>query len=524
MADLRITQLPRLAGALLQSDDVLAIADISASETKKITAKDLVQAGVALIDPGSIPGDKVTVTLAPGSVGTIELADKSVTAAKLADNSSAVVGASLPVGGSYIGQLGFVSLDNTAYIWDGSVWKPFKTGVLSITGGTVGSIDTVVTTAGTSVGVLAQVQDSTVSAQFLAGPTASAGSVELRSIVPADLPLATPTTAGIVSVPNGGGLELDGGPSGFAAGLVIANDVPSSDVHLLVTYTEKGLVSSGRPINSNDIPLATNGSVGGIAAGPEFEVIPGGILQHANQITGGTFPKVSFDNQGHITSGVNLVESDIPDLPASKITSGTFATPFIADRAITKEKLANYSISYIQEAVPPVSTTASHIGMLWFQESTAGLHMWNGNSWMPISIGRLSQENLRYCGTVDATTGLVTGVTSFGTSAGYVIGDSLGSATDERTGVYFVVQVAGSGILETPGLNYDAGDWVLCNGAAAGWVRIDTLNGGSGGGSGTEFLNDLLDVTVANPAEGELLQYQSTGQWLNVDVISGGTY
>ena len=75
-------------------------------ETKQITSKDLVQAGVALIDPGSIPGDKVNVTLAPGSVGTPELADKSVTAQKLADQSSAVFADPLPATGAYIGQLG----------------------------------------------------------------------------------------------------------------------------------------------------------------------------------------------------------------------------------------------------------------------------------------------------------------------------------------------------------------------------------------------------------------------------------
>jgi hypothetical protein len=328
----------------------------------------------------------------------------------------------------------------------------------------------------------------------------------------------------VVSVPSGGGLRIDGGPSGFAADLVIDNDITASSDHLLVTYTDKGLVTGGRLINSSDIPLATSGSAGGIVVGPEFSIIPGGILQHANQIAGGTFPKVSYDNQGHVTSGADLTEDDIPDLPASKIISGEFPTALIADRSITKYKLAHYSISYIQEAVPPVSSEENHIGMLWFQESTAGLHMWNGNSWMPISIGRLSQENLRYCGTVDATNGLVTGVTSFGTSAGYVIGDSLGGATDERTGVYFVIDEPGSGIPETPGIYYDAGDWVLCNGAAAGWVRIDTLNGSGGGGGGAQVLNDLLDVTVTSAVEGELLQLQSTGQWTNVNEISGGTY
>jgi len=522
MADLRITQLPSLAGALLQSDDALAIVDLSASETKKITAKDLVQAGVSLIDAGSIPGDKVTVVLAPESVGTNELADRSVTSAKLAQNSTAVIGESLPVAGNYAGQLGFISLDNTAYIWDGSAWQPFKTGVLSVVGGTVGAIDTVVTTSGTAVGVLAQVQDSTVAAQFLAGPTTSAGTVELRSIVPADLPIATPSTAGVVSVPIGGGLTMDGGPSGLGADIVIDNTVTSSDVHLLVSYTDKGLVTGGRAINSSDIPISSASSVGGSIAGPEFQIVTGGVLQHSNQVTGSTYCKVSFDNSGHITSGVNLSPDDIPELPASKIGTGVFTTPFIADRAITKNKLANYAISYIQEAVPSVSSTQNHIGMLWFQESTAGLYMWNGNSWMAISIGRLSQENLRYCGTVNATNGLVTGVTEFGISAGYSIGDALGSATNERTGVYFVIDTTGSGIPETPGINYDAGDWVLCNGAAAGWIRINTLS--SGGGGGAQTLNDLLDVSVSGAITGDFLQLQASGQWMGVDSIDGGTY
>ena len=47
MADLRISQLPALAGAILQADDALAIVDESASETKQITSKDLVQSVLA---------------------------------------------------------------------------------------------------------------------------------------------------------------------------------------------------------------------------------------------------------------------------------------------------------------------------------------------------------------------------------------------------------------------------------------------------------------------------------------------
>ena len=106
MADLRISQLPVLGGAALQADDVVATVDISASETKKITVKDLVQKTVSLIDPGSIPGDKFSITLTAGSVDTVALADGAVTAIKLADNSSAIVASPLPATGQFVGQLG----------------------------------------------------------------------------------------------------------------------------------------------------------------------------------------------------------------------------------------------------------------------------------------------------------------------------------------------------------------------------------------------------------------------------------
>jgi hypothetical protein len=149
--------------------------------------------------------------------------------------------------------------------------------------------------------------------------------------------------------------------------------------------------------------------------------------------------------------------------------------------------------------------------------------MWNGNSWFPIGFGRLSAENLRYCGTFNAATGAISGVTQFGVTEGFKIGDQVPSASDKLSGVYFVVATPGSGTTATAGVTYDAGDWILCNGATAGWVRIDTLGGGGAGGGG--HLDDLLDVTI-NPGitAGELLQYTASGQWLNVSEIEGGTY
>lgn len=59
MPDLEISKLPGLSGAALEQNDPLPITDTSAATTKKITAKDLVQNGVLLIDDGSIPAEKV---------------------------------------------------------------------------------------------------------------------------------------------------------------------------------------------------------------------------------------------------------------------------------------------------------------------------------------------------------------------------------------------------------------------------------------------------------------------------------
>ena len=72
----------------------------------------------------------------------------------------------------------------------------------------------------------------------------------------------------------------------------------------------------------------------------------------------------------------------------------------------------------------------------------------------------------------------------------------------------------------TPGVVYDPGDWCLCVNEADGWVRIDTMTGGPGGG-GASVLNDLLDVTLTGATDGQYLQLQASGQWQNVDLQAG---
>lgn len=76
MADLKISQLNSLAGGSLASNDVVAVVDTSASETKKITSVELVRYGYGLISADTLDGDIIE----PGTTsarGTIQLTDST---------------------------------------------------------------------------------------------------------------------------------------------------------------------------------------------------------------------------------------------------------------------------------------------------------------------------------------------------------------------------------------------------------------------------------------------------------------
>ena len=511
MPDLEISKLPPIAGALLQATDPLALADLSASETKSVTVKDLIQGGVALIDAGSIPGDKLNFALADGSVTTPKLADKAVTAAKLDDDSSTVVGAGLPAAGAFIGQLARDGATSKLFVWDGATWATFMASgsINALTyDNTVGPLAISGVVSGDSVALSVVPSDTTSGALFLAGPATTGGAVAYRQIESVDLPAAT-TVRGAVAV-NGNGLKVTGDVIG------IDNSVTASGTtYGVVQYDSHGLVVDGRRITGGDLPIATTTDLGAIRPGPDLAVAPDGALTHSNGITAGSAAKVVFDAHGHITAAQTLTAADIPALDAGKITTGTFPTALIGDHTVTKEKLADYATSYIQDVAPPV--TGNTIGQLWLNPLAQQIRMWDGNVWVPIGVGALSEQNLRFCGLFDATNGQIKILTQFGRDAGYKVGDVLPVATDQLTGSYFVADTAGNGTAVTPGVNYDASDWIVCLGVAQGWSRIDVA--GSGGGGGSSTLDGLVDVTITTPGAGQALIYDGT-IWKNTTIAS----
>ena len=542
MADQRISQL----AALLQADvdaaaDQLPIADVSTAETKKVTPAALVSAVVGTLS-GAIPGtaiapdsltaaeiapDAITASeLAAGAVDTAALLDKAVTAAKIADHT--IGGLQIAAGGIGSTELAAGGV-STAALADGAVTSPKlgngavdanKLAAQAVTSakvadGAIGTTQladggvTAVKLAGDLGGAAFAVQNSGV---VLAGPaTGAAAKPTFRALTGTDLPVATATTKGGVSLLAGGGLSVGTGGELSITNAVVAATNP------VVTYDSKGLVTAGRALVSADLPKAAVGAIGGVEPGAELTVATPGTLDHAaSGVAPGVYSKVTVNKFGHVTTGATLQSADVPTLDASKIGTGTLDPARIGDKSITNAMLADYSIAYIQEASPSVA--GQHAGTLWLQESTGQLRMFNSNSWFPVGFGRLSAENLRYCGTFNAATGAISGVTQFGTTEGFKIGDVIPSATDPKSGVYFVCVTPGNATPVAAGVTFDNGDWVLCNGATAGWVRVDTLSGGGGGGGGggaTGHLDDLLDVTLTAPVVGDQLVLGAGSQWIN---------
>ena len=480
MADLKISELNALAGSDLVSGDLLPVVDNSASETKKLTVGDLVANGVTLIADDTIPGAKIlfaaggiaTADIADSAITTAKVADDAITADKLANESTVDLVTTLPSSGAFTGQLALDTDDNSMYCWDGSAWQSLKApgSISSVSGSTVGIVDITATTTSGAVTIAAVINDTSAANQFMAGPTGAGGTVAFRTIDGSDLPVATTSAKGGVIV-NGEGLRMDTNT------IEVDNDVTASTTHHVVTYNAKGLITGGRVLTASDLPAATSSAKGAVIPGTGLEVDASGNLDHSNTAATGTFTKVTIDGQGHVTTGTTLAEADVPNLSASKITSGTFASALIASDAVTGAKLADQSTCKFGGAGATDNVVtfpdSDFKGQFFFDELNEDLYIHTGTSYLPITI---ISGNLVLAGTYDASTNLLDSVTSEGSAAGFTNGQALPAPASTNQNYYVVVSTSGTGSGAAPAVALAPPDMLLSTGAGADFTLIDVSN------------------------------------------------
>ena len=333
MADLRISELPVLNEADLQADDDLAVVDYSASETRRLTAKALVEKGVTLIDDDSIPGGKIigdsitAAEIAPDAVGSSELADdavdtaaiqdSAVTANKLAtDSVTQVKIADDAVGADELAANAVVtaSIVNDAVTADkiaddtitATQIAPDAIGSSELADDAVDTAaiqtDAVTTTkiandavtqdkiATDAVGVDQIAADAVRTAEIQ--DDAVVESKILDSAVTTDKIANDAVTGGKLGAVTNRGLDQTGDLIG------ITNSVTAGSLAGL-TFDEQGLITAAASeIPATDLPAATSSDIGAVKPGDGLAVEADGTLNIDNSITAGDIGGLSFTAQG----------------------------------------------------------------------------------------------------------------------------------------------------------------------------------------------------------------------------------
>ena len=455
MANQRIDQLT--AETTPAAADVLPVFSIAGSDTKKITVKNLIQVGAGLVDDASIPVAKVNLS---GISGT-NLTAGTVAASKL-DTST------IPATGGVT-----VSSSNLQLV--------APTSPIVRNAGT-GSLEHAVSgaTAGTYTKVTVDTKGHVTTGTTLVG---------------ADVPVATSSVVGGVSIPAAGGFTLTGGGALSHSNAVAGG----ASVRSGITYDLQGHIVSTVALVAADLPVATTAAKGAVIAGTGLAVDGNGILStsvattsvlggikigdefglngsnqlllavQANVAGGTAYPKVTVNSKGVVTAGAALAATDIPSLDASKITTGSVDIARIAANTITGAKLANYSVCKIGDTTP----TADYTSQFFFNPLSRDLFLFDGNVFQPIGI---SVGEIIFAGTFDASlgsgTGQIASVTAEGTAIGLAIGQALPAAAAGNSRYYLVVSEAGtitSG--NAPQVALTPPDIVLSNGTT--WTEID---------------------------------------------------
>jgi hypothetical protein len=375
LADQRITQLTALPKAGVAATDVLPIADISASQTKKVTAKDLVDAGLDLIDVSSIDIDKLDQA-STTKLSTTALADDAVTAAKLANDSSIAVQTTAPASDNFEGRGYFDSSSGNLQVFDGSAYSQVVMptagiGDLQVTTGKLA--DGAVTTAKVTALGTAAYADSSVTTAKIADDGVTAAKIADGAVTADQLGSGAVTTAKLGSA----AVTYDKLQNVSATDRLLGRSTAGAGSVEEITCT-----SAGRAL-LDDADAATQRAtlgLGTIATG-NGTWTDGGSFSGTSSGTNTGDQTITLT--GAVTgTGTGSFATAIATSAVTEdaIATGAVTTGKILDDAITAAKLADSSAAIVAAASP--SGTGAFIGQQWFNTNNSQEFTWTGSAWV----------------------------------------------------------------------------------------------------------------------------------------------
>ncbi len=387
MADQRITQLTPLSKAGAAANDVVPIADISASETKRITLKDLVGAGIDLVDAGEIDLAK----LDQGSttkLGAAAIGDGVLTAAKLAADAATAVAVTAPSTGNHRGRGWLHSGTGNLQVWDGAAFQQ----VVMPTAG-IGDLQV-------TAGKLADGAVTTAKVTPLGSAAYAAGSVNTAAL--ADLNVTSGKLA------DGAVLEAKLGAGAVATAKIAAGAVTYDRIQN-VSATDRllGRSSAGAgPVEEVPLTAAGRALIAGVDAAAQRSTLGLGTLATASGTwtDGSTFAGTSSGTNtgdqtitltGDVTgTGTGTFAATIADGAITELKYAALSIPTgaVKDDSITAGKLADQSSAVVSNGSP--SGSGAFVGQQWFNAATGVEWTWTGSEWQQHLAPTIPEANI----------------------------------------------------------------------------------------------------------------------------------
>lgn len=375
MADQRITQLTALPKAAVAANDVLPISDISASETKKVTAKDLVAAGIDLVDIGEIDLEKLDQA-STTKLGTIALADDAITAAKLADDSSIAVQTTAPSVDNFEGRGHFSSNTGNLQIFNGSAYQ-------QVVMPTAGIGDAQVTTAKLAAGAVTTDKVSPLGTAAYADGSVATAKLADGSVTAVKIATGT-ITASQIAPSAFGTSELANSAVTYAK----VQDVSATDRLLGRSSAGAGVIeeitctTAGRALLDDATAADQRATLGlGTLATASGTWVNGSSFSGTSSgtNTGDQTITLSGDVTGSGTGSFATTVSDLA-ITTAKLADASVSTAKLQDASVTAAKLTGNSATVVSTVAP--SGSGAFVGQGWINTTTSIAYAWSGAEWV----------------------------------------------------------------------------------------------------------------------------------------------